>query len=96
MFDCDRCGLCCRNIRLANFNHELDRGDGVCKNFDETTNLCRIYAERPIFCNVDAYYEKFLSQTMSREDFYKLNHDACERLKKLTAQDNRVIVDAAT
>lgn len=80
-FDCDRCGACCRNISRADFPHDLDRGDGICKNFDETTNLCTIYAERPIFCNVDAYYEKFLSQTMSRAEFHELNHAACRRLK---------------
>ena len=87
-FDCDRCGICCKNIRRANFPHELDRGDGVCKHLTED-NLCGIYAERPIFCNVDAYYEKFLSQTMSREKFHALNHDACERLKNLTVDANR-------
>ncbi|MBE8954164.1 MAG: YkgJ family cysteine cluster protein [Quinella sp. 2Q5] len=93
MFDCSRCGACCRNIRRADFPHDLDRGDGVCKNFDEATNLCTVYATRPIFCNVDAWYEKFLANTMSREDFYALNHEACRRLN-LTAAANRAIVDA--
>ena len=80
-FDCDCCGACCRNIRLSNLGCELDRGDGVCKNLT-ADNLCAIYAERPIFCNVDAYYEKFLSHFMSRADFYRMNHDACARLKE--------------
>lgn len=83
LFDCDRCGACCRNIRRANFAHELDRGDGICKNLDETSNLCKIYANRPIFCNVDAYYEKFLSKSMSRQDFYALNKKICAELKKI-------------
>ena len=82
-FNCDRCGACCKNIRRAKFFHELDRGDGVCKNLT-AENLCAIYSARPLFCNVDAYYEKFLSDKMSREDFYELNHEACERLKNLT------------
>ena len=81
-FDCDRCGACCRNIARANFTHNLDRGDGVCRHFDEATNLCNIYAHRPIFCNVDAYYEKFLSRTMSRAEFHELNREVCRRLKK--------------
>ena len=81
MFECDCCGLCCRNIRLSELGDELDRGDGVCKNLT-ADNLCAIYSERPIFCNVDAYYEKFLSHVMSREKFYRLNHDACRRLKE--------------
>ena len=82
-FDCDKCGACCKSIRRANFVHELDRGDGICKNFDETTNLCKIYDARPIFCNVDAYYEKFLSNSMSREEFYVLNKKICAELKKI-------------
>ena len=81
-FFCDQCGACCKNIRRANFAHELDRGDGICKHLDTSTNLCTIYNERPIFCNVDAYYEKFLSQTMSRQDFYALNKKVCDDLKK--------------
>ena len=70
-FLCDQCGTCCRNIRRSKFSEGLDRGDGVCKNLDTSTNLCTIYAERPIFCNVDA------------QEFHKLNHDACRRLKKI-------------
>ena len=81
-FSCDCCGACCRNIRLSNLSGELDRGDGVCKNLT-ANNLCAIYSERPIFCNVDAYYEKFLSQVMSREKFHELNRAACARLKKI-------------
>ena len=88
LFDCDRCGICCKNIRRANFSNDLDRGDGVCKHLT-ANNLCEIYSARPIFCNVDAYWEKFLSQTMSREKFHAMNHAACQRLKNLTAQANR-------
>ena len=81
MFDCDKCGACCKSIRYSYFySEELDRGDGVCKHLT-ADNLCAIYAERPIFCNIDAYHEKFLSDKMSRADFHELNHAACERLK---------------
>lgn len=86
-FDCDKCGLCCKNIRKSLLNVNFDRGDGVCKNFDDATKLCKIYSERPIFCNVDAYYEKFLKNLMSREDFHKMNYEACLKLKK-TATSN--------
>ncbi len=93
-FECDKCGACCKNIRLSIFyKKELDRGDGVCKHLTEE-NLCEIYSTRPIFCNLDAYWEKFLSDTLSREDFYKFNYAACERLKSLTAQGNRDIFSA--
>ena len=80
-FDCDMCGLCCRNVRRSFLQIDFDRGDGVCKNFDEKTKLCKIYKNRPLICNVDAYYEKFLTQIISREDFYKINYEVCAELK---------------
>ncbi|MBO4779574.1 MAG: hypothetical protein J5497_02935 [Selenomonadaceae bacterium] len=83
-FDCDCCGVCCRNIRRSYFyDEELDRGDGVCKHLT-ANNLCEIYSERPIFCNIDSYYDKYLSDKMSRLEFHELNHTACERLKNST------------
>ena len=63
----------------------------MCKHLT-ADNLCAIYKERPLICNVDAYYEKLLTGKMPREDFYKLNYEACERLKSLTRQSNRDIV----
>lgn len=93
-FECDRCGVCCKNIRLSEFySEELDRGDGVCVHLT-ADNLCEIYSERPLFCNIDAYWEKFLAEEMTREDFYRMNYHACAELKKLTAQGNRGIFDA--
>ncbi len=80
-FECDKCGACCKNIRLSRWAKDLDRGDGVCKHLT-AENLCEIYAERPIFCNVEAYYDEYFSDVMSREKFYKINYDACKRLKK--------------
>ena len=78
-FQCDKCGLCCRNIRFSSLSAELDRGDGVCKHLKD--NLCEIYAERPIFCNVEAYYDKYLSEKISREEFYWRNKEICRQLK---------------
>ena len=80
-FNCDMCGLCCKNIKYSSLSAELDRGDGICKYLRD--NLCEIYAERPIFCNVEAYYDKYLSKIMSREDFYKINYEICAELKKI-------------
>lgn len=81
MFPCTRCGSCCRKIGEVFFARHMARSDGVCKYFDESTNLCSIYAERPIFCNVDAYYEKFLRDEMSREEFYRRNKNACKQMQ---------------
>ena len=85
-FECDLCGLCCRNIRLSYFyKPELDRGDGICKNLLED-NRCKIYNDRPIVCNVDAYYEKYLSKMMSRQQFYAMNYKMCAELKEIDRQ----------
>ena len=79
-FNCDCCGLCCRNINsqlLKNF----DRGDGVCKNLDEN-NLCKIYDNRPDVCNVEVGYKKFFANLYSEEEFFQMNYKICEELKR--------------
>ena len=80
-FNCDCCGLCCQNVGKSFLQVDFDRGDGVCKNFDDATKLCKIYKNRPLVCNVDAYYEKFLSDIMTREDFHEINYKVCQSLK---------------
>lgn len=80
MFQCDKCGACCRNIDLSPLYAQLDRGDGVCRYLSE--NLCSIYDERPLLCRVDESYEKFFAGQMSKEEYYRLNYEACDRLKK--------------
>lgn len=35
MFNCDKCGLCCRSLHLSDLYHDLDKGDGVCIHLDE-------------------------------------------------------------
>ena len=59
----------------------MAKSDGVCKYLDESTNLCTIYDERPIFCRVDELYEKNLSEVMSREEFYRLNKEVCKKFQ---------------
>lgn len=79
-FHCDCCGLCCRHINRSSLLKNFDRGDGVCKFLSEE-NLCRIYAHRPDFCNVEAGYYKYFAETYSEEEYLRLNYDACARLK---------------
>lgn len=82
MFKCDCCGLCCCNLDKSDIYQDLDRGDGICKFFDENTRLCKIYINRPLKCRVDEMYEDYFKEEMSLEEFYKLNYEACEKLKK--------------
>lgn len=80
MFQCDRCGCCCRNLDKSELYSALDRGDGVCKHL--SGNECSIYNERPLFCRVDECYGLFFSQYMSLEEYYRLNENECKKLKK--------------
>ncbi len=79
MFDCDMCGECCRSIGGNELFSELDNGEGVCKYLNG--NKCSIYQERPLLCRVDDFYDMYLSGKMSRDDYYRQNHAACEILK---------------
>lgn len=81
MFKCDKCGLCCTQLSGLSIYSELDRGDGVCKFFDEETSLCTIYKNRPLLCNVDQAYERYFRDKLSREEYYQLNHEACRQIK---------------
>lgn len=75
--DCSKCkGLCCRHVVT-----DLDRGDGTCKHFDETTFKCKIYENRPLICNTDAMFERFYSKFMSRDQFDNMNKKACYLLR---------------
>lgn len=80
MFNCDKCGACCRNLDKSQLYKDLDRGDGVCRYLQE--NLCMIYNERPILCRVDECYNYFFKDIMSLEEYYQLNYEACKNLKK--------------
>ena len=82
MFQCDCCGLCCKHLAESDLYRELDRGDGVCMFFNEETNLCDIYEDRPVLCNVDRMYELYIKDMFTREEYYALNYDACKKFKE--------------
>ena len=79
MFECDRCGLCCRSLKEIDILSPLNRGDGVCRYLEN--NLCSIYNDRPIICRVDDCYEKFFKNIMTKEEYYTLNYESCKLLK---------------
>jgi len=82
MFPCDKCGACCRNVYKVQQLKHLALASGICKHLDQETNLCKIYQQRPLHCNVDAYYEMFIKNIMSVEEFYAMNLECCKELKK--------------
>lgn len=80
MFNCSQCGECCRHLALSPLYADLDDGTGVCRYLKG--NLCSIYKNRPLICRVDDSYEAYFKSLMSLEEFYRLNHQVCEILKK--------------
>lgn len=79
-FPCTACGQCCRLVYLNEQTAYLNRGDGVCRHFDEQHNLCSIYENRPLVCNIKQYYRTHLSDDVTWNDFVKINWEICEQL----------------
>lgn len=82
MFKCDCCGMCCRNIGNVDLYEDLDNGLGACKYLNDKTNLCKIYEQRPLKCRIDDAYELLFKEEISLEEYYKLNYEACKKLKR--------------
>ena len=82
MFPCSSCGLCCQNITGIKELRDFDLGDGICKYFDKVTNSCKIYETRPDICRVNLMFEKEYYKYYSKEDFYKLNAQVCNKLQE--------------
>ena len=80
-FPCDQCGLCCQHVSLSDETAWLDRGDGVCRHYDEKTKLCEIYETRPLICRVREQYDLRFKSLFSWQDFVELNLEACRQLK---------------
>lgn len=79
MFKCDKCGMCCKNVGTSSIYKELDDGTGKCRYLDGS--LCSIYENRPLLCRIDESYEAFFKDKMTLEEYYRLNYEACNRLK---------------
>ena len=78
MFDCTKCGVCCKHI--AKILPHYDRGDGICWHLTKD-NLCRIYDNRPFICNIDKIYNDLFKGRMELEEFYKITDEACKILQ---------------
>lgn len=86
MIDCSKChGYCCRKAGLL--DPTLNRGDGCCKYLNKD-NKCDIYDHRPLICNTDRMYTVFFNN-MSREEYDKLNDEACLKLRNEYEETNK-------
>lgn len=69
------------NLQESNLYDDLNRGDGICRYFDTESKFCTIYENRPDKCNVERMYELVFKNSMSKEQYYKMNYAACNELK---------------
>ena len=82
MFQCAQCGECCKHLKNLPLAASLDRGDGICKHLNEANNLCKIYANRPLYCNVDKAYSILYRDRFSLEEYEQMNYAACKALRQ--------------
>ena len=82
---CNACGKCCRNINnikiIAPEYSFMVMDDGCCKFFDRSTNLCKIYTERPYFCKGKEVKDLYFSH-LTDEEFERLSIEACNQIKR--------------
>lgn len=83
VYQCEKCGACCRNLDKSEIYMHLDRGDGCCIYYNDETKLCSIYDSRPIICRVDDIYETQFKNIIDKESYYLSNHEACKKLREM-------------
>ncbi|MEG2040791.1 MAG: hypothetical protein RR068_06760, partial [Hafnia sp.] len=79
-FPCTQCGLCCRHVDRSIETLWLDRGDGICTNFNTDSKVCNVYETRPLVCRIDEMYPHF-SSAMTLPGYYQANADVCNVLQ---------------
>lgn len=78
-FQCSKCGECCRHIDRIPQLAAFDMGNGTCMYLK--ANRCAIYSSRPEICRVDTMYDRYYSTQYTREEFYRINEEACKQIK---------------
>lgn len=82
MFQCSKCGICCRNIDKIPELSDFHNGDGICIHLNRN-NLCNIYENRPDVCNVEKMYQLKYKDVISRDEYEKMNMEGCRILQQL-------------
>jgi Fe-S-cluster containining protein len=60
---------------------DYDKGNGVCRYLQN--NLCSIYANRPLICNVEKMYLAYFRNTITEKEFINMNIEACRKLSEV-------------
>lgn len=80
-FICDKCGLCCKNIKGIDELKDYHDGNGICK-YLTNDNLCSIYQNRPGVCNGEYVFETYFSKIFTKEEFIKKSYEICKIFKQ--------------
>ena len=75
VFPCTKCGLCCKTLQHISTLSNYDTGNGVCRYLKN--NLCSIYENRPLICNVEKMYAAYFREIMTEDEFVSVNAEAC-------------------
>lgn len=70
-------------MNVATETRLLDRGDGICRNFDVDRNICSIYEERPDICRIDRQYQLHYRNEYTWDDFVAINLQSCRLIESL-------------
>lgn len=81
MFECSKCGLCCKHINLVPELSDFNDGSGKCIHLRDD-NLCDIYPSRPDICNTEKMFHQKYRYQMTRQEYDDLNKQGCSELKK--------------
>lgn len=79
---CSKCGNCCRIAGLA--YPDLNRGDGVCKFYNEETKLCKDYENRPEVCRTEYVVE---SLGLNPEFYSKVRESFCKKIEVIKPEN---------
>jgi Fe-S-cluster containining protein len=87
MFNCSKCGACCRLAGAIVESLEVDfpydfKDDGTCEKYDETIG-CTVYNERPDICRTKDH----IGTGLSEEDYDKRRASACNTMMKILEID---------
>lgn len=82
MYSCMKCGLCCKNLGHNDLYKSIRNAEGACIYFDQHTNLCSIYEDRPLICRIDEFYDLVGFDGKTREEYYRLNELDCIKMQE--------------
>lgn len=89
-FECNGCGACCSQLHLFGPQYaHLDDGHGVCRYYDDTTHLCRVYAIRPLVCRVEEGYHIYFKHIPYAE-YLKYTRLGCDVLRSNLAGGKKI------